>query len=339
MKNAIFYIIAILICLPSAFSQTDCQDALYNANKLYEQGKMYDAIDLLETCMMSLDSKNDQFEAYRLMAICFENMSAESDMSYYVEKMLTLKPYYQSLPNHDAGSFAQAMSTFKVIPKTSIGFKIGFGTNLTKLKQSYSAYDVAQQYQATLSYDYGIVGRYFSASDMALEAGITLSGARIRHELNGGEAWTKSYTEQLSLLNFTMTAKKYKQTKMKPLSMFYGIKPGLSFFTSSKSQITTKNLSNGIPAHETKSGLADRNTFQPNLGILLGFSRKLTKGTMEFQLEYQLFARTTVKSELRLDNETFVFNTGYINDDVKLNMLNLSMTYTIPSSYTIERVK
>ncbi|MDB4107831.1 hypothetical protein N9595_05140, partial [Bacteroidia bacterium] len=63
---------------------------------------------------------------------------------------------------------------------------------------------------------------------------------------------------------------------------------------------------------------------------IYGLSFELDRGRFDFELGYNLFFSNTVKESERMSDINFIFDSQYINDDIKLGVYKLNLVYTLP---------
>jgi hypothetical protein len=328
-------LLSIIVSATSVNAQSDCENSLYNSNLLYESGKIRDAINKLEPCLYSMSGKEQLFQSYRLLAIAYQDLDKLDYMNKYIKLMLSERPDYQKYPNNDPIKFTKAVSKFTVTPKLYAGVKVGASFNNIELEQSFSALNYPQVYNSTNGYQLGIMGDYRIKSDIGISANIMFSGTSIDHELNSPSNWRQSYTEQLRFYQISVGAKKYFPL-YKDLRVFGGVELGVNMMNYSQVFIEFENLNNSTIELHTKDGLDERNKMQPYYGIQAGISYPLERGTIGLELGYNFYTNTTVDEGKRMEDQNFIFNTQYINDDIKMRLFTVNLIYTIPISYSID---
>ena len=92
-------ILLFVICqLGFSYGQTssNCSEILVNANKLYEQGLLSEAIDLALPCSQETAPVSDRWKAHRLLAMLYLASSNNDLAKKSAEEMLELNPTYQT---------------------------------------------------------------------------------------------------------------------------------------------------------------------------------------------------------------------------------------------------
>jgi hypothetical protein len=335
MKKHLLFIVLFVFSL-SSFGQNNCKDALYNANTLFETGKIQACIDKLEPCVASIKPKESKFEGYKLLAIAYQELGNTEKMDKYIGLMLQSKPYYNLYPNGDPASFSKAINNFIVTPNFYFGIKAGISINDVKLIESFSALQAVQAYNPQLGYQFGAELNKNLLRNIEIGAAITYGGTRINHEITSFQNWDKVYMEKLNFLSLGLNGKKFIPVSDK-LKLFGGLNVSLSNLTQSKVTVLTTNYISGNYAIESKEALTEKNKIQPNFGFNAGLSYELSRGRVMFDFGYQLFSNTTFNEAKRLEDIDFIFDTQYINDDIKMKFFTFNISYSIPLNYYISK--
>jgi hypothetical protein len=317
-------------------AQDDCENALFQANRLYENGNIDDAIDRLESCVSSLASDEEKFEAYKLLASAYGDLKDNVVRDEYLQLMLRMRPDYLNKPNNDSKELSRAMSQFKVVPQTHIGAIIGSHINYPKIKESFSALNVAQNYTPTVGYQVGLEIDYHLFKQTSATFGASIRGMSIDHEMIDEGAWQKNYTELMTFSQFNVGAAQYVNLTKK-MRGFAGLDLGLGFMYRAKVNLKTENFRLGTIEQATKDVIEERNKVIPNLTIKAGVSFDIDIALVSLDLGYSSYARTTLKKDIRNSDQDFIFRTQYINDDIVPKLLMFNIGFAVPLTYTISK--
>jgi tetratricopeptide (TPR) repeat protein len=320
----------------TAFSQDDCRDALSKANSLYEAGKIEACINTLEPCIKTLETKEDFFEGYKLLAIASQDLGLLEKTSTYIKEMLERRPDYQKYPNGDPSFFTKEVAKYTVQPKLSLGVKVGSNINSVRLEQSYSALNELQRYNSSLGYQFGVSGNYLLGSSLSLRSSVLLGGTSIEHEIANEGVWSKNYKENIRFLDFTLGLNKDFQISKK-INIFAGLDAGLMVVTQANVAITSLVSSPESYKVDTKNAIDERNTMQPHAGLVTGVSYELERGRFDVEVGYNFFFTNTVIDAKRMSDIDFIFDSQYINDDIKLGLYTLNLVYSLPLNYKISK--
>jgi len=247
--------------------------------------------------------------------------------------MLSRQPDYQKYPNGDPSAFTKEVSKYTVEPKLSIGLKVGTSLNSVRLVQSYSALNELQAYKNSVGYQFGLSGNYHLASKLSLRTNTLVGGTGVEHEIANEGVWSKNYQEDLRFMDFNLGVK--QDINIRNMDLFAGIDAGLMVLN--QSNVTVNSLVNSPESFkvDTKEALSERNKMQPHIGLFAGVSFLLERGKFDVEVGYNLFLSNTVIDSERMSDIDFIFDSQYINDDIKLGLYTLNLVYSLPINYRI----
>ncbi len=319
-----------------AQAQEDCKNSLYEANVLYETGKIKDAIDRLVPCLSTKMPSEERFESYRFLAIAYQNLNDIEEAKTYIEKMLREKPDYQKLPNNDPNDFTRLIDQFEISPLLEYSLGAGITFNSPKLNQSYTMFNVPQVYQVSSGFNVALSGNYRFTNSLQLRASLGLNGTTILHEISSEDGWKKIYSENLRMWSLTLSPR-YFMPLGKKLKAFGGINAGLGYLTNSRIIVKTDNVKENSTEYNTRDGLADKNRMQPSVGLLGGIYYPLQRGALELEFSYDWYLSSLTNPNQRFADTDFIFLAQYTADDIKLRLFNVHLNYTLPSIYRIKK--
>jgi len=324
-----------LLWSTSARSQ-DCNDVLFDANNLYKLGNLQETSRLLESCVSSLESDDQRFEAYRLLAIVYQDLNQIDDMNATIENMLQIQPDYQKYPNSDPLQFTKAVGMFVVEPSLNAGIHVDITANSPVLIKSYSAIYGKDIYPTFSGYSIGTHVSKNIKYGMSLSGVLSYSGTGISHTIEFDQGWEKQYSERIQMADLSLTVKRNVSLPHN-MSASLGLAPGAAYITSSRVNINTLTPTGEILIQYSKSGIDERQKLQPNIGLVGGVEIPVNRGSFGLQFGYYFFSNTTVDSDMRGADSDFIYSTQYVNDDIKLRLLKVGLSYSLPVSYSIKR--
>lgn len=320
----------------TANAQDDCDNALYEANKLYENGNIDDAIDRLETCIGNHMTDEERFESYKLLASAYGDIKDNEQRDEYLKLMLRLKPYYQNKPNNDSKEITRSLSRFTVVPQIHAGLTVGTHINNPKLKESFSALYVNQKYIPTGGYQFGLTLNYHLFDKTSATFLASVRGMGIHHEMLEDGRWQKDYTELITTSQFSVGALQYVNLTRR-IRAFGGLDLGLGFVHIAKVNVKTENFTIGTIDQSTKDVIKERTRVLPNLGIKTGLAFQLEIAVVTLDLGFSSYGNTTTKSDERYVDQDFILATQYVNDDIVPKLLMLNVGFSIPITYKITK--
>ncbi|MCB0733151.1 MAG: PorT family protein [Bacteroidetes bacterium] len=316
-------------------AQSDCKDALYNANLKYKSGQLKEGVEQLETCLSELKGDN-RFEAYHLLAIMFQELNQPEKMDEAINQMLLLDPDYQDQPNTDPVSFTRALNQYKVTPKYQVGVRAGVNITSVQFVESFGPIKGINIYKPQTGYDVGVMIRKNLSRPIVLELDAQVAGTRIRHELDYNNGWNKIYTERLNWFGVRVGAA-YNLPEFKQFRPWVGVYPGLDFLQKSTVNLDKVDPEGNVRLQYSKVATNERNAQQPVMGLRVGFQKKMTRGEIGFSVNYRMQFNQTVNAAQRGSNASFVYSTQYIEDGLKLNTLSYTLTYSLPWKFSVNK--
>lgn len=323
----------------SSFSiaQTSCNNSLYQANKLYESGKIQEAIDMLTPCAnKSTMNKEELTESYKLLITAYGDLNDKKKRDEYVKSLLLLRPDYKNLPNSDSKQFNAAINSFQIIPQVLFGIKFGGNINSPKLVKSFSALEVNQAYENTLGYQIGIFANYQLLSKTQLEVNVASKGINIRHHMEEENVWSKDYAENIRAMHVSFGGNQFVSVT-KHINAFGGLFVGFDRMTNSRMSVTTENLNYNQVVQKTSDGMKRNNIFQPVMGIKTGFAIELNRGFVYMNIGYSHYSNNTIDASKRGVDEKFLFETQYQNDDIKSRLIQFDIGLALPLIYKVSK--
>ena len=336
MRRSIRFITAALICLTGTFTmgQNNCENSLYEGNKLFEAGKFQECVDLLEPCLQSKKGKEEMIESYHLLAQAYQNIGNLEKANLYVKKMLSLNHDYQKYPNIDPKDFNRLVNQYSVSPKFYLGLKFGFNRNSVALKKSFSTYASSQSYLPKTGYQLGLTGDYRLKPLFSINADLMASGVSINHIVDNAGGWKQNYTEQQNYFSLLLNGQKHFKVGSK-FSVYAGLGIGFNYLYSTNVFFEATNNETKTLQQSTQNPIDARNRFQTCANGLLGTTIPLPQGSLSIEANFGYYFGTTVNPDKRMSDSDFIFNNQYINDDVSLRMMMVNVCYKIPVVWDI----
>jgi hypothetical protein len=340
MKLGIRNKITLMLCLISmaSLAQNDCNNSLYESNKLFESGKLQECIDILEPCLKVKKGKEELLESYHLLAQANQNIGNLDKANYYVKKMLLVKHDYQKFPNIDPIDFSHLVNQYSVTPKLYLGLKFGFNRSSVDLKKSYATYSSSQSYNPSTGYQVGITGDYRIKPLISLNADILASGLSINHIVDNAGGWQQNYTEQQNYISFLASVQKhFKLSKKHTLYGDLGL--GINYLYSANVFFEATNIETKSLQQATQNPIDSRNKLQTSANGIIGASMPLAQGNLSLEANFGYYFGNTVNNDKRMDDLNFIFNNQYVNDDVSLRLMMMTISYKHPVIWSISLKK
>jgi hypothetical protein len=317
-----------------------CLENLYKAQKLLDEGKTDACLLLIRPCANKSNETSVRWQAYRLMSIAYIIKGQVDSSHFAAENMLEINPAYKPNILKDPKDFINVLNTIIIIPRFVLGVALSIGSNTTlpEITSSYVVSDYLKTYNAESSYQFGTNIGFYINPHMAIDIGLlaTLKEYSMNYSFTD---WMVNVDEHLTYLDIPFTTK-YIFRPHNKLSYFAqgGVFGGYLLYSQN-------NFSaNYVPKNETYS-LSKLNSIERrnrmNLGITagIGASYKMKQGNLSLQTNYYRSFSPIVKSDSRYNYSELIYTFFYIDDNIRLHNLALSIGYSFNINYTVYRKK
>lgn len=332
-KAIIAGFLTILYCFP-ATAQSVCDNALYEADKLYESGKFEECITTLRDCVENQRDREFKTQAFRLLAISHLNLNHKAEAQQYVKALLSLKPDYQKYPAVDPIEFSRLVNSYTVKPRINAGIAFGFNINSIMLEKSYSTFISSQRYQPAGGFQIGITGNYHIKGNKSIYSDLGYSAMGIHHIIDDAGGWKQQYFEQQYFYQFNLGLDQ-KLVQWGKTDFFAGAGVGLGWMNAADVFMESSNIQTESIQLATRDAIADRNRLQLSGQVKISASRPLDVGMVALDLGFSYYFSTTVNPENRLNDLNFIYNNQYINDDIRMRPVWLNVKYLLPINWEI----
>lgn len=312
---------------------TDCTNALYEANNSYKKGQLNAVIDRLENCLPSMSKGEERFETIRLLALSYHALNNEQKAKEYMAMMLKAEPRYNDVPHDDPLSFSRVIAQINSTPVTYLGFSLGVNYNSPQILKSFRTLPAEQVYKVGQGYNIGAFTEYKFSDALSLQSGLAIAGTSVIHVLNG-EGWNKTYNESIQSTNLQLGLR-YGLPINDLLSVRSGSQLGLSVLNYSRVNIENENTVSGALQTLTNQSLESHNRTLPYVGLQLGLNADLDKGSFELSTTYDWYLLKTIDSDHRFDNQDFIFDSNYVQDDLRFRLWSVNLSFRWPIHYKI----
>lgn len=306
----------------------DCSSSIVDAGNMYEAGKFEESVKLLNACLDFLPQET-RFEAYRLLGLAYLELNDEEKLNESMVNLLKEKPDYREFPFFDPLAYTVKLSKFDVYPKWEIGLQAGINSTSVSPIENYSVTGSEASYLPKTGYQIGILSEYYFNQKMSLYSGLQLSGVNYERNADDVVGWKQMYIEKLQFINVPIVLKHKVIPEL--LGWQVSAEAGINyqFLATTRSVVFLDNLSESNPKRLQRS--ADQSEARSKYVIsgLLGISakRKVAKGSFNIQIASSLGINNLVKPENRWDNLTFITESNYVDSDIRLNTVMISVGY------------
>jgi tetratricopeptide (TPR) repeat protein len=330
------YFISLLLLFAFAISlkaQENCAENLIKANSLYDKGEFAKAIELLTPCTQST-LKTDQWQAYRLLAMSYLANFQPEEARTSAEKMLEMNPTYTPNLRFDPADFIKLLKQINIIPKFSLGLSFVYGGNIAipQITGFYAPSNYEKNYKNKGGFQLGLLMGYNLSKNSALHLNMISISKRysIDYQTLGKSVKIDEVSNSIDLpilysYNF------YSKNRLK-----FGVIAGpyLSVLINSYNNLSLSD-SSGTMEVKRYSSKVRRNAL--NYGICggIGMTYKLKSGHFSLDARYYKSMSNITKTDGRYDNATLIYDYSYLDDDIRLDNIAISLGYHLYINYKI----
>lgn len=323
----------------NTYAQTKDEVLLLEASSKYNKGAFTEVIDITDEIQDSA-STSIIFQKYRLRALSQIAFAENEAALESVKQMLEINPTYRFNPITDPDELNLLIKRLKVIPKLNLGLSISIGSNTTyaKVTELYNVSRTPKTYTSKNTRVISIDGGYNFNNRSGI--GISLVNAEkeysVDYQVND---FNINLTEQLSYIDFPVYYK-LKLVEIDKISFTIHMGGYMGYLYRANNQISSLNAqSNSM--HEIRSFSAVKRKSKWNFGGVLGGSAlyDLKKGSLVLNFMYYNGLHNITNTNVRYSNHQLLHDYYYIDDDLRLNNLSISLGYIINLNYQIERKK
>lgn len=312
----------------------DCNSKITQAQNLYDGGQFKDVVDLLQDCVKSKD-REIRWQANRLVAMGHLGTYDDDLAKEHVIRMMEIHPEYKGDPLNDPNDLIYAIKQVTIIPRLSLGLGLALGTNVTNPKVSnvYMVQDQETTYKGVGSTQFAFSGDYQFSRDFAISIGASLMRKRYNIEYSFGN-WEMEASEKLTYMNFPVSLRYMPplKTAYRPY-VFIGGYGGM--LLASTNSFTAKNNSEEVYSLERFDSKVRRTSTDAGWLFGLGAFRSLGKGEVYAELTFLNSSVNITNSDYRYRYEELVYSYYYLDDDLRLPVVSVSIGYRAHINYRV----
>lgn len=174
MKKALHYILALSFIGSCSLvqAQTDCSQALIQAERAYYTGRFSEVETLLAECITKGFDKDQKTEAYKLIALSkiFSRNFDQADSALLL--MLTNNPQYTFVPQ-DPPEFRKRVEDFNIHPLVEVTANLGLVIPSFKVMEVYNSRTIPASvtYKGKLGSQFGLSAAYYLNKNISVRLG------------------------------------------------------------------------------------------------------------------------------------------------------------------------
>jgi len=348
MRNfLIFFVFAILISAIPAFAQDQCTIALNEAEDKFDQGRLYEIPEIIQSCINDGFTKEEKIRAYRLLTLTylFLDYYNEADKSYL--ELLKLSPEYNTNDELDPMELINHHEKFTTRPIYYLTMgKIGFNFSYVNILTDYSlsqSVNNSDKYTSVPGFHAGF------GAEMVLYQNLHLSGEFFlsQKSLHLIDTHWDFYTTNMDIIHTNIElpiSLKYNffRRKVNPF-IAGGISPSVLLESNIQNiagayrSIDEEGMEEEFPvqARQEIGTTQLKNKFNYSLLVGGGINYKIGLNYLVFEVRYSMgmLNITDIKKRWREDivvGRNLKFPVGQVDDDFKINNLSFFVGFVKP---------
>lgn len=318
----------------------NCLENIYASSKLLNSGNADGCLELIRTCASENTPESIRWQVHRLQAMAYIYKVQSDSAIMAAQKMLDIYPTYTPDYRNDPAEFISLLKKIVVIPTFSLGLAVSAGTNTTfpVVDKGYIVADYRKTYYSQSAIQFGTNVGFHLSPQLMLEAGLysTIKKYKIDYAFTD---WKVNYQEKLTYLDIPIVARYIirPSQKFRPY-VLGGYYNGYLMYdlNNLQSEYTPTGQINEI---NRLDALGRRNRFNPGWTVGTGFYYKLKKGHLNVQANYYHSLRKINDPEKRFGYSEQLYTYFYVDDDVRLHNLVLSVGSTFYMNYRVYHKK
>ena len=338
-RSVCMTLVLIVMGATHADAQRSCDGALELAARAYDEGRLADVISLLTVCTDL--PREQQWQAYRLLALAYLFDDRREEASAAVHNMLELHPEFEPSPGSDPAEFVALVDEYTVFARTSVHIRTGLSTTGRRLDNERSIVSSSQV---------AIDRRFVVGNDLCV--GVTFNASRrLGFTIEGGLA-TRAYALDQSIDEGTRTEYSERLNYIVlPVTALYRIPIGAIDLNVAAGYIAQFLVSASSDYQGYRTGL-DEQPFS-SFGVRTTLDRRqssghgiiasvaaghsLGRGTVAVEARYEYGLSDVVRADRRYDDDAATYRYLYVDPDFRLRTFTLSLAYVYPLSFSAVR--
>lgn len=345
---------AVVLCLPfMGLGQNICREVLSMAEKEFEAGHLYQAPELLRTCLGDGFTKEENVRAYRLLTIAYLLLDEPIKAERAYISLLKLNPMYAPNVAIDPSELIFFHKNFNTQPRWSIQ-PIKAGLNLTFIKPfNYYSTDgllyhdaegladrqTAKKYMLSVGYTIGTGVDYMIWDKLSLSTEILLSLHRFKLDETLFRRANFTYKEEQYNIQIPVFVKyTFINSKLKPY-LYGGAGVKILLFSAAKNLSIIKDNA-ALPETGPEISIDDnRNRLGYDFLVGGGLKYKLGVNYLTFDLRQSFGLNNVSSRESRYANKELLYKYMHVDDDMRMNHSLITIGFVKPVYNPLKKIK
>ena len=321
-----------LFSYSTAFAQRNCTQKLKDAETSYKNGRLNEVPDILENCLAGGFNKDEQVQAYRLLALTYIYLDEQAKAEQSVLSLIKTAPDYKVNTATDPPEFIALFKSFRTVPVVVPTLKAGTNLSWPGVRETYLADNpllAAPYYKSGFGYQLGVSLEVPVIEHITAGIEIKMSGKKFTSISTFNDFQTITVKEKQNWIDIPLYGK--YTYDLKTFYPFLIAGPTISLLYNAKGEVERRNNAGSSNMVNTTTDLMElRNQIAFGGMIGGGVSYKLGRGFALAEVQYQhMFSQLAKNVALDIIPE-LPYEYGYIDDKFSLGTVSISFGYTYP---------
>lgn len=349
-RSVIIVLILMLSTIEGYSQKANCTTVIIEAEDMYRAGKYDEAIQLLKTALDECKfSKREKEDAYIILAKSYLEKDNYSEADRLLVRILNNDPNFKLKENLYQEDFYSYYNRIKIRPMISGGLKLGMNIprySIKHLNTVYNSADYSLAYKPVVGYMYGMFAEYqfYDNISVLTEGCFSKMAYKRTIEGSGNLGLLIHYSEALKCYEQTLNVKKYFLHKQFRPFVYLGGYLSYLHTATADIELTYKLKDNITPdvddyylSKNNIDVLAMRNTKRGGLVVGSGISYKTKNILISADAAYRMdIGKHLTNSANKNKNEELLYKYYYIDNDVTLSRLDVSITVAYIFKYSVK---
>jgi len=321
-------------------AQQDCAENIFEANRMYKNGLLKEAIELASPCRSS-GNITDQWRAEKLLAICYLAQGKTREARQSAERMIELNPTYDPSLTNDPKELVKLVNSVQVLPKFYLGLTTIVGLNLTQpqVVNSINGGPYNKEYEGLGSWQFGLSMGYNFDKNLSLHSGLVAFNKRYDISYDFDDKYEVNINERMTYLVAPLYLR-FRSPLAKKLQAFVNLGGYAGRLINAEADFSlTKTIPDETSLEFSDNGLSSMNRKNKmEFGMLtgVGLSTNLKNSSLSLKVDYfKGINYNLTDSDNRYSNSDLLLNYFYLDDDLRLDNLGISLSYVVNINYKV----
>ena len=338
-------------------AQSDCNNYLEQAKGMMKLGQYYNALNIIKECSVGDTNKIRQWQAPRLLAECYLELDSAEKAEMEVKKMLQINPLYKKSFIEDSKKLRILINQVPRIPKYTLSFYVAGNYTFPQILQRYETTETKKNYDSPIADQHlkkpglgiGLNAGYGYSEKISFHSGagyfenlyqLNYSLLDINStDVNSTESsMTFQYSERLRFIQIPLLVR-FQVFSLKNRKVYVQTGYNFGILTKSNYDIEVVDNNGTLTMIESRSNIdnySSKKPFKNSVILGAGGSYKLFEGHVHIDLNYDFSLNRINQAVYPFLDRSLISDYYFINDDLKLNSLNISLGYTFYFKYFVK---